>query len=297
MLRSLSSNTNDSMWKLLFGLSGLIVGALIGASMPELVFSPSKQSTNSSSTQSNDKEDEPSLCSGPECMSAPTAKVPSNIQVVNLPNNYLSACLQITANQSATQSINQSNNQTIDEAETFALMLGAVSQYSNYQSVKQSLSSNRLADLVTCLTSQGYTVTESVDQSMTALRSSIQAGKSLIVTIQSSRQPIDPSINQSGDEIDWLKVDDSARRVLVVGYDSFYIYLLDCDQSIHPTNNLSFDLLYCPAREFSRRWHSVDQSNERVTGQMICIESPMAPVLTKEEAKKTFSNAKLKQLI
>jgi hypothetical protein len=86
--------------------------------------------------------------------------------------------------------------------------------------------------------------------------------------------------------------------MLVVGYDSFYIYLIDCDQSINHSVNASANVLFCPAREFSRRWHSVNQStSERVSGEATIIESSMAPSLTKEEAKKMFENVKLTQLL
>jgi len=283
----MAANSNDALWKLAFGAVGLFIGAFIGASMPNLVFKPTQTqatTTSASTSQSinNDSSDasDEILCAGPECVSLPPPKIPNNLISVSLPSSYQTARISLVARSA-------SMTAEIINIERFALLVTVIN---NHSEVLTKLHSEQYSELESLTINSGYSIKNEIDMTVTSLKTCITSGNPVIVKLQSLRET-SSSLPDSGDddEIDWLKVNDSSKNVLIIGYDSFYIYMID--------NYVSDSITFCPTREFSRRWHSLNARGARVTGEATIIEKNSASSLSTTTIKsKSLMNAKLIQL-
>ena len=240
-----SSNTNNSLFKVAIAAAGFFAGALVGAYLPDLILkSPTRPP---SSTTTADDTDAP-LCSGPECATAPSARLPSTALALAPPSPYESSRLAAVRSSA-------SSSATVGDLEMYALLLhflheqqgsegghaGVGGRGGLYSDPQESTPA-----LLAHLTLQSFDVSMSSSSlTLSSLRSLVSANTLVLARVQ------------VGDEGRWLAV---------VAVDAFYVYAVDV---------YTPSALVCvPTREFSKYWWEMDAEGKRQTNVAMIVKPP-----------------------
>ena len=229
--RSYSNYQNSSLFKLGLAAAGFVVGALVGAWAPELVFSRPTNTTHGApgGPPTEETEDDAPLCVGPECDALPAPKLPATAIPLAAPSPYHVA--RLTAFRDAAAS-----SKDASELERYALLTHFMQLHgATYKpsSVNEQLSALTVASAFT----SRFSLSRSTDVSLSRLRQLTSQGSLALCHVQ---------------------VAGEARWVAVVAVDAFYVYSID---------NYTDAVTYVPSRDFSKAWSAPDEAGSTQTGE------------------------------
>ena len=238
--RSYSNYTNSPLFKVGLAAAGFMVGALVGAWAPELVFSrPVPTSGGAPGGPKVETDDDSPLCVGPECATMPAAKLPATAIPLALPSPYHASRLAAFRDGAA-------SSKDTSELERYALLTHFM-QLHNAAYHPNALNEQLSTLTASAAFSSHFSLTRSTDTSLSRLRQLTSTGQLVLCRVQ---------------------VAGEARWVAVVAVDAFYVYVID---------NYSADAVcYVPAREFSEAWWALDDSGSTQTGEAWVVAAKAA---------------------